>query len=119
MNFKQKALNVLCRTIYKPCSIKGINDLPCIKVDADNYYFIRNTSVNVIKINNGDNLYFRECRRHTIFSEFLKELVSEFLLFGGGVCCKIKLPKVAKQNWTKLQVQIGQSCKAMYLDSLE
>lgn len=36
-----------------------------------------------------------------------------------AVCCKIKLPKVAKQNWTKLQVQIGQSCKAMYLDSLE
>lgn len=31
-----------------------------------------------------------------------------------SVYCKIKLPKVAKQNWTKLQVQIGQSCKALY-----
>ena len=28
-----------------------------------------------------------------------------------GVYCKIKLPKVAKQKWTLLQVQIGQSCK--------
>ena len=27
------------------------------------------------------------------------------------VYCKIKLPKVAKQKWTLLQVQIGQSCK--------
>lgn len=28
-----------------------------------------------------------------------------------AVYCKIKLPKVAKQKWTLLQVQIGQSCK--------
>ena len=30
---------------------------------------------------------------------------------GVTVYCKIKLPKVAKQKWTLLQVQIGQSCK--------
>ena len=30
---------------------------------------------------------------------------------GEPVYCKIKLPKVAKQKWTLLQVQIGQSCK--------
>ena len=27
------------------------------------------------------------------------------------VCCKIKIPKVAKQNWRKLHLQIGESCK--------
>ena len=35
------------------------------------------------------------------------------------VYCKIKLPKVAKQNWTKLQVQIGHNCKAKYTGSQE
>ena len=29
-----------------------------------------------------------------------------------SVYCKIKLPKVAKQKWTLLHVQIGQSCNA-------
>ena len=33
------------------------------------------------------------------------------VLVGSVVYCKIKLPKVAKQKWTLLQVQIGQSCK--------
>ena len=37
----------------------------------------------------------------------------------GNVYCKIKLPKVAKQNWTKLQVQIGHNCKAKYTGSQE
>ena len=36
-----------------------------------------------------------------------------------AVYCKIKLPKVAKQKWTKLHVQIGQSCKALYKGSPE
>lgn len=28
-----------------------------------------------------------------------------------NVYCKMKLPKVEKQNWTLLQVHFGQSCK--------
>ena len=29
-----------------------------------------------------------------------------------SVCCKIEIPKVAKQNWRMLHLQIGESCKA-------
>lgn len=35
------------------------------------------------------------------------------------VYCKIKVPKVAKQKWTLLQVHFGHNCKALYHDSLE
>lgn len=35
------------------------------------------------------------------------------------VYCKIKLPKVAKQKWTKLQVHFGQSCKLSHTGSRE
>lgn len=37
----------------------------------------------------------------------------------GTVYCKIKVPKVAKQKWTLLQVHFGHNCKALYHDSLE
>ena len=34
-----------------------------------------------------------------------------------NVYCKIKLPKVAKQKWTKLQVHFGQSCNLLHKGS--
>ena len=44
----------------------------------------------------------------TVDTSFLNAFYPEESL---DVYCKIKLPKVAKQKWTLLQVQIGQSCK--------
>ena len=35
------------------------------------------------------------------------------------VYCKIKVPKVAEQKWTLLQVHFGHNCKALYHDSME
>jgi uncharacterized protein with ParB-like and HNH nuclease domain len=37
----------------------------------------------------------------------------------GTVYCKIKVPKVAEQKWTLLQVHFGHNCKALYHDSME
>jgi hypothetical protein len=36
-----------------------------------------------------------------------------------SVYCKIKVPKVAEQKWTLLQVHFGHNCKALYHDSME
>lgn len=36
-----------------------------------------------------------------------------------NVCCKIKLPKVAKQKWTKLHVHFGQNCNHLHMGSQE
>ena len=38
---------------------------------------------------------------------------SQYAMKWNIVYCKIKLPKVAKQNWTLLHVQIGQSCNLL------
>lgn len=59
---------------------------------------------------------FTECRPQNVtgFLDSISGMSSSTKsgkLFILSVYCKIKLPKVAKQKWTLLQVQIGQSCK--------
>ena len=55
---------------------------------------------NAIEHSTGKNIYI-EVRVNALYS----------------VYCKIKLPKVAKQKWTLLHVQIGQSCNLLHKGS--
>lgn len=53
---------------------------------------------------------YLELKRNEIF-KILWNRLERLSGRGKHVYCKIKLLKVAKQKWTLLQVQIGQSCK--------
>ena len=65
----------------------------------------------IVKFADGQQVTYQvpiiHAQNYTVNALFEKQL----LILLPYVYCKIKLPKVAKQKWTLLQVQIGQSCK--------
>lgn len=53
-----------------------------------------------------------ELKSFKVSTNIYKPLGDPYAGTSKNVCCKIKIPKVAKQNWRMLHLQIGESCKS-------
>lgn len=79
MNFKQKILLNLCKTIYKPIEIKEFIDVQDIKVKSSDINVLKETTFNIFEIEfTGQKKYFRECRKHVLFKEYIKEVIEDY-----------------------------------------
>ena len=81
MNIKQKILYVLCRTVYRAPNYVDSMEMVQKNVNLDQIATIWNTTVNVIKITENENCYFRECRKQEKFSVYLMGLLKDYFYF--------------------------------------
>lgn len=78
MNIKQMALYFLCRTIYRPVSLKPISVDKTINNNNFELEYIRDSTFNLIKIHSGNVYYFRECKKHYKFDLYIKNIISDY-----------------------------------------
>ena len=79
MNIKQNLLYFLCKTIYRPLPIEE-NNVKLISVEYKDLLIEKNTTFNVCKLNiQNKEYYFRECKKHVKFEEYLRNLINEYV----------------------------------------
>lgn len=80
MNIKQNLLYFLCKTIYRPLPIEENNVKHIISVEYKDLLIEKNTTFNVCKLNiQNKEYYFRECKKHVKFEEYLRNLINEYV----------------------------------------
>lgn len=80
MNIKQNLLYFLCKTIYKPLPIEANDVKRIISVEYKNLLIEKNTTFNICKLNiQNKEYYFRECKKHVEFEEYLGNLIDEYV----------------------------------------
>ena len=80
MNIKQNLLYFLCKTIYRPLPIEENNVKHIISVEYKALLIEKNTTFNVCKLNiQNKEYYFRECKKHVKFEEYLRNLINEYV----------------------------------------
>ena len=80
MNIKQNLLYFLCKTIYRPLPIEENNVKHIISVEYKDLLIEKNTTFNVCKLNiQNKEYYFRECKKHVKFEEYLRILINEYV----------------------------------------
>ena len=80
MNIKQNLLYFLCKTIYRPLPIEENNAKHIISAEYKDLLIEKNTTFNVCKLNiQNKEYYFRECKKHVKFEEYLRNLINEYV----------------------------------------
>ena len=80
---KQAILYILCRFLYKPYTYSSDNNCSTLSIKFSDVALIKGTTFNLYKIlYNEKNYYFREIKKHVCFSDFLKEILNDYFLFG-------------------------------------
>ena len=82
INLKTNLLYLFCKTILKPVNSDKIVYNEEICIESSKIDFVSSSSFNIFKVNIDEStLYFRECKQHIKFKNYIKSCLDDYFLF--------------------------------------